>query len=145
MLTCESSCCTCYLMASKSTSLARIKSNCVWIRFIGNKNKLLLEAELDGVGKLEDVRSIWDGGKKDKSFEEVKLYKKFVYGNYTFCIRFVYIFENSVIRFRTFYKDCFLRWFFKETIYTEFLRNCYGISNNVIITRKIINIIIISK
>src|SRR6266498_5393978 len=73
------------------------------------------------------------------------LYKKFVYGNYMFCICFVYIFENSVIQFRIFYKDCFLRWFFKETIYTEFLRNCYGISNNVMITCKIINVTIISK
>jgi len=36
-------------------------------------------------------------------------YKKFVYRNYTFCIRFVYVFENSVIQFHIFYKDCFLR------------------------------------
>ncbi len=40
---------------------------------------------------------------------QVLSYKKFVYRNYTFCICFVYVFKNSVIQFRTFYKDCFLQ------------------------------------
>ena len=32
-------------------------------------------------------------------------YKKFIYGNDTFCVRFVYVFMNSVSQFHIFYKE----------------------------------------
>ena len=42
---------TCCLMASKSASLAMIKSNCVWMGLIGNVDRLVLVLEAESCGK----------------------------------------------------------------------------------------------
>jgi len=46
-------------------------------------------------------------------------YKKSVYGNDTFWIRFGYVFTNSVSQFRILYNELF---FIRKFIYTEFLK-----------------------
>ena len=38
-------------------------------------------------------------------------YKKSIYGNDTFCVRFVYVFENSISKFRIFYMFCIFAFF----------------------------------
>ena len=48
-------------------------------------------------------------------------YKKSVYGNDAFCIRFVYVFVDSVYKFRIFNKQFVFECFFKKLIYTECL------------------------
>ena len=55
-------------------------------------------------------------------------YKKSVYGNDTFWIRFGYVFTNSVSQFRILYNELF---FIRKFIYTEFLKIVEIIKNYI--------------
>ena len=50
-------------------------------------------------------------------------YKKSMYGNGTSCIRYVYVFANSVPQFRIFFKDSFFPIFLKKMMIRNFKKN----------------------